>query len=130
MSKVVYTGVEPLVLETTGIQTNSFLPKTGVAYKRGDLLTLTGDTTDAGILTHGTEAKWEVICLDDVSAEQATKHAADKVGIPVYTHLGANLNAVMLNGVLLTEEQKAKARAHSAVNTSITLRLPYAGKGV
>ena len=125
MSKVTYTAVEPLVLETVGIQTNSFLPTTATAYKRGDLLAVSA----LGVLTHGTDSDWSVICLDDCTAEQATKQATAKVGIPVYTHLGANLNAVTLKGVALTPTQKTAARAHSATATSITLRLPYAGKG-
>lgn len=125
MAKVTYTAVEPLVLETVGIQTNSFLPTTATAYKRGDLLALSAE----GVLTHGSESDWSVICLDDCTAEQATKQVTAKVGIPVYTHLGANLNAVTLNGVALSEAQKTTARARSATSTSITLRLPYAGKG-
>lgn len=125
MPKTTYTAVEPLVLETVGIQTNSFLPTAGTEYKRGDLLVL----SELGVLTHGTEADWSVICLDDCTAEQATKQVEANVGIPVYTHLGANLNAVTLKGVALNEEQKTAARARSATSTSITLRLPYAGKG-
>ena len=126
MTSLTYTAVQPLILSTTGIQTNAFLPTTGVEYKRGDLLALSA----AGVLTHSTDAAdFHVIALDDVSVEQATKHAADGIGIPVYTQVDANLDAVMVNGTALTEEQKTAARAHAVLNTSLTLRSPAKTEG-
>ena len=126
MTSLTYTGVEPLVLGTTGIQTNSFLPTTATAYKRGDLVAVSA----AGVLTHSADgADFNAIILESVTAAQATKHAADGIGIPVYTQLDANLDAVMINGVKLNTSQKLAAKAHSVTSTSLTLRAPANTKG-
>lgn len=130
MTIINYGSVESLVLSPTGIQTNSFIPTAGAAYKRGDLLGI--DAT--GLLVHaaseGSQDDWQVVCLEDCTAEQANKHSADTMGIPVYTHGEINLDAVTLNGIKLSADQKLKARAHSAKGTSITLRKPFNGMGV
>lgn len=113
--------VEPLTTSASGTQTNSFVPTTATAYQRGDLLVVSED----GVLTHADKSNihFNVVCLEDCSAEQATAHASKKIGIPVYTHGEINLNAVKIQGTLLNDEQKPTARA-SSVKTSIALRLP------
>lgn len=121
-----FNGVESLVLSPNGLQTNSFVPTANTAYKKGDLLAVGVD----GVLTHsdiatGGQADWHVVCLQDVTAEQSTKHATDGVGIPTYTHAEINLDAVTINGTALTDAQKLLARAHSVRGTSITLRKPF-----
>lgn len=121
-----FNGVESLVLSPNGLQTNSFVPTTNTVYKKGDLLVVGAN----GVLTHsdiatGAQADWHVVCLQDVTAEQSTKHAADGVGIPTYTHAEINLDAVTIGGAALTNAQKILARAHSVRGTSITLRKPF-----
>lgn len=126
MAKLNYHTIDPLIIDPDGIQTNAFLPTAGTPYKRGDLLALSA----AGVLTHVTDGTgFSVINMENITAEQSTKHAADGVGIPVYTHVHANLDAVMVNGVVLTAEQKTAARAHAVLETSLTIRSPANTKG-
>lgn len=125
MSNVNFTSADPLLLSPTGIQTNSFKPKAATAYKRGDLLVVSA----TGVLTHSVaaqnQADWHVVCLEDCTAAQADANLAKGEGIPVYTHGEINLDAVKLNGTLLTDAQKPLAKARSAMGTSVTLRKPF-----
>lgn len=99
------------------VKTNSVKPTASTAYKRGDLLKV----DENNVATHGTASDWQVVCLEDVTAEQADKAIAKKMEIPVYVQGELNVLAVMLNGVALNTEQQQQARA---VKTAIVLRLP------
>lgn len=99
------------------VKTNSVKPTASTAYKRGDLLKV----DENNVATHGTASDWNVVCLDDVTSEQADKALAGKFEIPVYAQGELNVLAVTLNGEPLNEEQQNQARA---VKTAIVLRLP------
>lgn len=99
------------------VKTNSVKPTASTAYKRGDLLKV----DENNVATHGTATDWNVVCLEDVTAEQAYKALAGKFEVPVYVQGELNVLSVTLNGEPLNEEQQNQARA---VKTAIVLRLP------
>lgn len=105
-----------------GVQTDSVKPTAGTAYKRGDLLVISQDNE----ATHGQAHHWHVICLADISAEQADKALEQNMEIPVYTQGEFNVLAVSVNGALLNESDRDKARAcaNSGQSCAIELRLP------
>ncbi|UYZ69971.1 hypothetical protein LP123_07460 [Moraxella bovis] len=113
-----YTS-EPNLVIGDGVQTDSVVPTTGTNYKRGDLLVV----SDKNVATHSADGTdWHVICAVDVTAEQVEKHLTAKKEIPVYTQGEINVEAVRLQGVLLTEEQRTQARARANTATAIELR--------
>lgn len=114
-----HTGDKDLVLGD-GVQTDSVKPTAGTAYKRGDLLKV--DTNN--VATHGTASDWNVVCLEDVTAEQADSAIAKKLEIPVYTQGELNVLAVSINGTPLSEQDRDKARAVANSKTAIELRMP------
>jgi len=86
---------------------------TATAFKYGDLLTL----SDTNVLAHATDEKtWDVICGQDVTAAEATIKAADGIEIPVYFGGVFNVEAVSLDGTLLTTAQYDAARAKATKN--------------
>jgi len=102
-----------LVLDNEKLRRANAKVTTATAYKKGDLVTL----SDANVLTHATDEKtWDVICGQDVSAAEATIKAADGIEIPVYYGGVFNVEAVSLNGTLLTTAQYDAARAQATKN--------------
>ena len=102
-----------LVLDNEKLRRANAKVTTATAYKKGDLLTL----SDANVLTHATDEKtWDVICGQDVTAAEATIKAADGIEIPVYYGGVFSIEAVSLNGTLLTTAQYDAARAQATKN--------------
>ena len=117
-----YTTEQPLPVDIKPI-TDSVVPTTATAYHKGDLLKIAADTN---VATHsdtgtGAQADWHVICLADVTAEQATAKIAAGVEMPVYVAGKFDVAQVKLNGVALTPTQKLAARAHANRSLPITL---------
>ncbi len=102
-----------LVLDNEKLRRANAKVTTATAYKKGDLLTL----SDANVLTHATDEKtWDVICGQDVTAAEATIKAADGIEIPVYYGGVFSIEAVSLNGTLLSAEEYDAARAQATKN--------------
>ncbi len=117
-----YTTEQPLTVDVAPI-TDSVVPTAATAYKRGDLLVIAAGTN---VATHsntesGAQADWHVICLADVTAEQATAKAAAGIEMPVYVAGKFDVAEVKLNGVALDATQKLAARAYANRSTKITL---------
>ncbi|MGM8890661.1 hypothetical protein ACS8FA_07410 [Psychrobacter sp. 1Y1] len=117
-----YTTEQPLTVDVAPI-TDSVVPTTATAYKRGDLLVIAAGTN---VATHsntetGAQADWHVICLADVTAEQATAKAAAGIEMPVYVAGKFDVDQVKLNGTALDATQKLAARAYANRSTKITL---------
>lgn len=106
-----------------GIRTENVLPTTATAYKRGDLVAVSA----ANVATHAVDAgAWQAIVVEDVSAAQATAHAAAGLEIPVYVQGAFDVDVVTLNGVALDATQKTAARAKALTN-KIELRKVVGG---
>ena len=102
-----------LILDNEKLRRANAKVTTATAYKYGDLLTL----SDTNVLAHATDEKtWDVICGQDVSAAEATIKAADGIEIPVYYGGVFNVEAVSLDGALLTTDQYDAARAKATKN--------------
>ena len=117
-----YTTEQPLTVDVAPI-TDSVVPTAATAYKRGDLLVIAAGTN---VATHsntesGAQADWHVICLADVTAEQATAKIAAGVEMPVYVAGKFDVSQVKLNGAVLDATQKLAARAYANRSTKITL---------
>ena len=113
-----YTTEQPLMVDVAPI-TDSVVPTTATAYKRGDLLVVAADTN---VATHSANGKdFHVICLADVTAEQATAKIAAGVEMPVYVAGKFDVAEVKLNGVALDATQKLAARSYANRSTKITL---------
>lgn len=110
-----YTSSQNLVVGD--VKTGSVKPTASTAYKRGDLLKI----DENNVATHGTATDWNVVCLEDVTAEQADKALAEKMEIPVYTQGDLSVFAVSVNGVALNEDEQTQARATAITKTSINL---------
>ena len=111
MSQVIPTITiqsQKLVLDNEKLRRANAKVTTAVAYKKGDLLTL----SDANVLTHAADEKtWDVICGQDVTAAEATIKAASGIEIPVYYGGVFNVKAVSLNGTVLATAKYDAARA-------------------
>lgn len=102
-----------LILDNEKLRRANAKVTTATAYKKGDLLTL----SDANVLTHAADEKtWDVICGQDVTAAEATIKAADGIEIPVYYGGVFSIEAVSLNGTLLSAEEYDAARAQATKN--------------
>ncbi len=102
-----------LILDNEKLRRANAKVTTAMAYKKGDLLTL----SDANVLTHAADEKtWDVICGQDVTAAEATIKAADGIEIPVYYGGVFSIEAVSLNGTLLAAEEYDAARAQATKN--------------
>ena len=117
-----YTTEQPLTVDVAPI-TDSVMPTAATAYKRGDLLVIAAGTN---VATHsntesGAQADWHVICLADVTAEQATAKIAAGVEMPVYVAGKFDVDQVKLSGTALDATQKLAARAYANRSTKITL---------
>ena len=102
-----------LILDNDKLRRANAKVTTATAYKKGDLLTLSA----ANVLTHATdESTWDVICGQDVTAAEATIKAANGIEIPMYFGGVFNIEAVSLNGTLLTTAKYDAARAKATKN--------------
>ncbi|WP_313043822.1 hypothetical protein [Acinetobacter sp.] len=102
-----------LILDNEKLRRANAKVPTATAFKYGDLLTL----SDANVLAHATDEKtWDVICGQDVTAAEATIKAAAGIEIPVYYGGVFNVEAVSLDGTLLTTAQYDAARAKATKN--------------
>ena len=102
-----------LILDNEKLRRANAKVTTATAYKYGDLLTLSA----ANVLTHATdESTWDVICGPDVTAAEATIKAANGTEIPMYFGGVFNIEAVSLNGTLLTTAKYDAARAKATKN--------------
>ena len=117
-----YTTDNDLVIGVDA-KTSNVLPTTATAYKRGDVVIVDGATN---VATHPTTATgYHAIVAQDVSAEQATSHAAAGVEIPVY--VGGEFNAFecSVDGTKLDKDARLLARAYATnAGLSLTLKLP------
>ncbi|WP_395000270.1 hypothetical protein [Acinetobacter sp.] len=102
-----------LILDNEKLRRGNAKVTTATAYKYGDLLAL----SDANVLTHATdESTWDVICGQDVTAAEATIKATNGIEIPMYFGGVFNIEAVALNGTLLSTAKYDAARAKATKN--------------
>ena len=102
-----------LVLDNEKLRRANAKVPAATAFKYGDLLTLSADN----VLSHAAdESTWDVICGQDVTAAEATIKAADGIEIPVYYGGVFDVEAVSLDGTLLTTAQYDAARAKATKN--------------
>lgn len=117
-----YTTGNDLVIGVDA-KTSNVLPATATAYKRGDVVVVSGTTN---VATHpATATGYQAIIAQDVSAAQATSHAAAGIEIPVY--VGGEFNAFecSVSGAKLNKAARLLARAYATnAGLSLTLKLP------
>ncbi len=102
-----------LILDNEKLRRGNAKVPTATAFKYGDLLTL----SNTNVLSHATdESTWDVICGQDVTAAEATIKAANGIEIPMYFGGVFNIEAVSLNGTLLTTAKYDAARAKATKN--------------
>lgn len=102
-----------LILDNEKLRRANAKVTTATAYKYGDLLTL----SNANVLTHALdESTWDVICGQNVTAAEATIKATEGIEIPMYFGGTFNIEAVSLNGTLLTAAKYDAARAKATKN--------------
>lgn len=125
---VTYTTDNELVAGVD-VKTSNVLPTTATAYKRGDLVTVDGATN---VATHPVGATgFHAIVAENVSAEQATAHAAAGVEIPVYVAGEFDAFECRVNGTKLNKADRLKARAHATnAGLSLILKMPAGKKDV
>jgi hypothetical protein len=100
-----------------GVRTENAKVKTATAYKRGDLLKIsTGNLADHPVVTDSVVGDWNVIANVDMTAEQATYHAANGLEMPIYVQGAFDIAVVTVNGVPLTEAQYDAVRAQALTN--------------
>lgn len=119
---IAYTTGNDLIIGVDA-KTSNVLPTTATAYKRGDVVVVSGTTN---VATHPVTATgYHAVIAQDVSAAQATAHSAAGVEIPVYVSGELNAFECSLNGVKLDKAARLLARAY-AINASLslTLKLP------
>lgn len=119
---IVYTGKDSLVLGD-GVQTDSVVPTAATEYKRGDLVEIDPATN---VASHPVDVgTFNVVILEDVTADQADAAIAAGFEIPCYTQGELNVLEVSLNGVKLDAGQQKSARGRANTATSIELRMPF-----
>ena len=102
-----------LILDNDKLRRANAKVTTATAYAYGDLLALSA----SNVLTHAAdESNWDVICGQDVSAAEATIKAAEGIEIPMYFGGVFNVEAVSLNGTVLTTAKYDAARAKATKN--------------
>ncbi|MBE9400939.1 hypothetical protein IQR32_06165 [Acinetobacter albensis] len=102
-----------LILDNEKLRRANAKVTTATAYAYGDLLVLSA----SNVLTHAAdESNWDVICGQDVSAAEATIKAAEGIEIPMYFGGVFNIEAVSLNGTVLTTAKYDAARAKATKN--------------
>lgn len=107
------TTSRPLSLDAEKERKANAKVTTNVAYKRGDLLTL----SSSNVLTHAADAStWSVICCFDMTQAESTTAASNGTEIPVWTGGVFNIAAVSISGTALATNQYAAARAKATLN--------------
>ena len=102
-----------LILDNEKLRRANAKVETATTYAYGDLLVLSA----SNVLTHAAdESNWDVICGQDVSAAEATIKAAEGIEIPMYFGGVFNVEAVSLNGTVLTTAKYDAARAKATKN--------------
>ncbi|QCO22313.1 hypothetical protein C9E88_012880 [Acinetobacter cumulans] len=100
-----------------GVRTENAKVKTATAYKRGDLLKVsTGNLADHPVITEGVVGDWNAIANTDMTAEQATYHAANGLEMPIYVQGAFDIAVVTVKGTALTAGQYDAVRAQALVN--------------
>ena len=100
-----------------GVRTENAKVKTATAYKRGDLLKVgTGNLADQPVITEGVVGDWNAIANTDMTAEQATYHAANGLEMPIYVQGAFDIAVVTVKGTALTAGQYDAVRAQALVN--------------
>lgn len=118
MSNKTYLGnvtreTRPFNLDLSKLRRANALVTSGVAYKAGDLLVLSEDN----VVTLATDEKtWDVICGQDVTAEQSKEMASNGVEIPIYFGGVFSIEAVRIKGEYLATTQYQSARAKATLN--------------
>ncbi len=119
---IAYTTGNDLVIGVDA-KTSNVLPTTATAYKRGDVVVVDGATN---VATHpATATGYHAIVAQDVSAAQATAHAAAGIEIPVYVSGEFNAFECSVEGTKLDKAARLLARAYATnAGLSLTLKLP------
>ncbi len=119
---IAYTTGNDLVIGVDA-KTSNVLPTTATAYKRGDVVIVDGATN---VATHpATATGYHAIVAQDVSAAQATAHAAAGIEIPVYVSGEFNAFECSVEGTKLDKAARLLARAYATnAGLSLTLKLP------
>ncbi|MDQ9819255.1 hypothetical protein RFY44_10215 [Acinetobacter bereziniae] len=118
MSNKTYLGsvnreTRPFNLDIEKLRRANAKVTAATAYKAGDLLVL----SDSNVVTHATDEKtWNVVCGQDVTAQQATQMAADGIEIPIYFGGVFSIEAVRIAGEYLEVSKYDLARAKATLN--------------
>ncbi|ATZ62943.1 MULTISPECIES: hypothetical protein [Acinetobacter] len=118
MSNKTYLGsvnreTRPFNLDIEKLRRANAKVTAATAYKAGDLLVL----SDSNVVTHATDEKtWNVVCGQDVTAQQATQMAADGIEIPIYFGGVFSIEAVRIAGEYLEVSKYDSARAKATLN--------------
>ena len=118
MSNKTYLGsvnreTRPFNLDIEKLRRANAKVTAATAYKAGDLLVL----SDSNVVTHATDEKtWNVVCGQDVTAQQATQKAADGIEIPIYFGGVFSIEAVRIAGEYLEVSKYDSARAKATLN--------------
>ncbi|TNL41753.1 hypothetical protein [Acinetobacter bereziniae] len=118
MSNKTYLGsvnreTRPFNLDVEKLRRANAKVTAAIAYKAGDLLIL----SDTNVVTHATDEKtWNVVCGQDVTAQQATQMAADGIEIPIYFGGVFSIEAVRIAGEYLEVSKYDSARAKATLN--------------
>ncbi|MDV8155640.1 hypothetical protein [Acinetobacter bereziniae] len=118
MSNKTYLGsvnreTRPFNLDIEKLRRANAKVTAATAYKAGDLLVL----SDSNVVTHATDEKtWNVVCGQDVTAQQATQMAADGIEIPIYFGGVFSIEAVRIAGEYLEVSKYDSARAKGTLN--------------
>lgn len=118
MSNKTYLGsvnreTRPFNLDIEKLRRANAKVTAATAYKAGDLLVL----SDSNVVTHATDEKtWNVVCGQDVTAQQATQMAADGIEIPIYFGGVFSIEAIRIAGDYLEVSKYDSARAKATLN--------------
>ncbi|ENW00914.1 hypothetical protein F938_00430 [Acinetobacter bereziniae LMG 1003 = CIP 70.12] len=118
MSNKTYLGsvnreTRPFNLDVEKLRRANAKVTAATAYKAGDLLVL----SDSNVVTHATDEKnWNVVCGQDVTAQQATQMAADGIEIPIYFGGVFSIESVRIAGEYLEVSKYDSARAKATLN--------------
>ncbi|MFW1970604.1 hypothetical protein [Acinetobacter bereziniae] len=118
MSNKTYLGsvnreTRPFNLDIEKLRRANAKVTAATAYKAGDLLVL----SDSNVVTHATDEKtWNVVCGQDVTAQQATQMAADGIEIPIYFGGVFSIESVRIAGEYLEVSKYDSARAKATLN--------------
>lgn len=103
----------PFILDTAKLRRANAKVTAAKAYKAGDLLNL----SDTNVVDHAVDEKtWDVICGQDVTAQQATQMSNDGIEIPIYFGGVFSVEAVSLAGTYLDPAKYGAVRAKATKN--------------